>query len=165
MKLSIIVAIANKSVIGKDNRLIWHLPADLRYFKNLTMGYPIIMGRKTYESIGRPLPGRTSVIITHNMNFHAEGCIIVHSLEEAIKQVAAFEEAFIIGGAQIYAQALPIADKLYLTRVFHTFDGDTFFPEIMEKEWQLIEETQMNADEKNNYPFAFMVYERVKTNQ
>jgi len=163
MILSIIVAVGNNGVIGKDNTLIWHLPGDLQYFKNLTMGKPIIMGRKTFESIGKPLPGRTSVIVTHNKNYKAEGCIIAHTLEDALKKIdTKCEEAFIIGGAEIYKQSLPIADKIYMTRVYEDFEGDTFFPSINSSTWQLITKTPMPVDEKNKYPYGFLIFKKVK---
>lgn len=160
MQISIIVAVAKNNVIGKDNSLIWYLPADLQHFKRLTMGCPIIMGRKTFESIGKALPGRTSVIVTRNKTFHAENCVTVHSLEEALEKVQSHKEVFIIGGADIYRQALEKADKLYLTKVHESFDGDTFFPEIDMAAWQLIEEKKMQADDKNKYSYSFLTYIR-----
>jgi len=160
MILSIIVAVADNNVIGKDNSLIWHLPADLKYFKTLTMGFPIIMGRKTYESIGKPLPGRTSIIITTNKDFKAAGCLVVHSLESAIDAAKGFDEAFIIGGEKIYKQAITKADKIYFTKVHGVFDGDVFFPEIDLKIWQLIEQKDNAPDEKNIYPYSFLTYIR-----
>ena len=160
MILSLIVAIAENYVIGKDNNLIWHLPADLKYFKNLTMGFPIIMGRKTFESIGKPLPGRTNVVVTRNSSFKAEGCLVVNSLNEAIEKVKHFEKAFIIGGEQIYRKALDMADMLYITRVHHTFDGDAFFPEIDPGKWLLTACTDHQPDEKNAYAYSFQTYSR-----
>jgi len=160
MLLSIIVAVAENNVIGKDNKLIWHLPADLRYFKMLTMGAPIIMGRKTFESIGKPLPGRTSIIITKNSDFKADGCMVVHSLEKAIIAAKGCDEAFIIGGEQIYRQAFDIADRIYLTRVFETFEGDSFFPVISSEHWQMTERKDNEADEKNKYRYSFITYMR-----
>ena len=156
MSLAIIVAIANNNVIGNENKLIWHLPADLKFFKNTTTGKHIIMGRKTFESIGKPLPNRTSVIITRNKDFKAEGCIVVGSLEEAIAVSAG--NGIIIGGGEIYKCAMKVADKLFVTKVFATLEGDTFFPEIREAEWQLISEEKHFADDKNNYDYSFCVY-------
>lgn len=136
MDISIIAAIAENNVIGFENKLIWHIKEDLQRFKSLTMGHHIIMGRKTYESIGRPLPGRTNIIITRNKDFIANGCIIVNSLEEAIKSVHFLEDnIFIIGGAEIYKQAYTLADRLYLTRVHAEFVGDVYFPEINNNDW------------------------------
>jgi dihydrofolate reductase len=158
LKLSIIVAVAENHVIGRDNQLIWHLPKDLRMFKNLTTGHPIIMGRKTFESIGKPLPNRTSIIISRNTDFVAEGCIVVNSLADAIAEARKIEtqETFIIGGAEIYKIALPMCDKIYLTRVYHNFEGDTFFPEIKLNEWQEIKREINQIDEKHLYPFDFV---------
>lgn len=129
--LSIIAAVDEHRGIGKDNTLLWHIPADMKRFRTLTSGHPVIMGRKTYESIGRPLPNRTNIIVTHDPAYTANSCIIAHSLEEAIGEAKKHdqEEIFIIGGAQLYAQAISMADKLYLTLVHKTFDADTFFPD------------------------------------
>lgn len=142
-KISIIVAVAGKKrVIGKRGALPWYIPAELKRFKEITTGHPIIMGRKTHESIGRALPGRTNIVITRDPNYQAEGCIVVHSLDEAIK-VAKEKEIFIIGGGQIYEQALPRADKLYLTYIEKQIEGDVFFPDysqfkkkVNESDWQ-----------------------------
>ena len=158
---AIVVAAAENNVIGKDNGLIWHLPADLRHFKQLTMGHPILMGRKTYESIGKPLPGRTSVIVTYQEDYAADGCLVAHSLQEAIEQAKALDETiYIIGGAEIYKQALPLTDVIYLTRLHHTFDGDVSFPELDENEWQTIEQEHHEPDEKNKYRYSFLTLKR-----
>src|SRR5690606_11071407 len=129
---SMIVAIAANNVIGKDNQLVWHMPADLRHFKSTTMGHYIIMGRKTFESQKKPLPGRTSIIITRNKDYQAEGCHVVHSLEEAYKigRENNQQEVFILGGAEIYEMALNSANKMYITEIKESFEGDTFFPKI-----------------------------------
>ena len=156
MILSIIVAVADNNVIGKDNKLIWHLPADLKYFKTLTMGAPIIMGRKTFESIGKPLPGRISVIVTKDMEYKSDGCIVVHSLESAIEAVKSYKEAFVIGGEQIYRQFIDVADKIYLTRVYEKFEGDSFFPDINSQLWQMTEKADYKPDEKNKYRYSFL---------
>lgn len=132
---SIIVAVAENDVIGYDNHLLWHISEDLKRFKSLTLGHHIIMGRKTFESIGKPLPGRISVIISRQENLKIEGCIVVNSLDEAFEVAKNDSEAFIIGGGEIYKQALPIVDKIYLTRVHAGFAGDTFFPELNLSEW------------------------------
>ncbi|MEJ8755844.1 dihydrofolate reductase [Pontibacter sp. H259] len=159
--IAIVVAVAENNVIGKDNQLIWHLPADLRFFKNLTIGHPIIMGRKTYESIGKPLPGRTTVIITRQQDFEAPGCIVVNSVDEAIAEAQTIDQdVYIIGGAEIYKQALVKTDTIYLTRVHHTFDGDTFFPEINEADWEVISEEKHEPDEKNKYSYSFITLKR-----
>ncbi len=159
--LSILVAVAENNVIGKDNKLIWHLPADLKLFKTLTLGHHIIMGRKTFESIGKPLPGRTSVIITRQSSYKADGCIVVNSLQEALDSVPATdEEPFIIGGADIFEQSLPFVKTVYLTKIHHTFEGDTFFPELRDSEWMPVEKTDFLPDEKNPYNYSFLKFVR-----
>lgn len=159
--IAIVVAVAENNVIGKDNQLIWHLPSDLKHFKNITMGHPMLMGRKTYESIGKPLPGRTTIIITRQPDFNAEGCIVVNSIQEAISEAKQLDEqAYLIGGAEIYRQALDVTDTIYLTRIYHSFEGDTFFPEIKEDEWQKVSEEHHEPDEKNRYPYSFIKLER-----
>ena len=154
--LSIIVAVAENNVIGKDNDLIWKLPRDMRHFKETTTGHYIIMGRKTFESNGRPLPNRTNVIITRDKTYKAEGCIIAHSLEDAIKEAKNDSEAFIIGGGVIYELAMPLIDRIYLTKIHHLFEGDTFFPELNMNEWLITEERFFEPDEKNKYPFTIL---------
>lgn len=159
--IAIVVAAAENNVIGKDNGLIWHLPADLRHFKQITMGHPILMGRKTYESIGKPLPGRTSIIITTQKGYEAEGCIVTHSLQEALEQARQLDEAiYIIGGAEIYKQALPLTDTIYLTRLHHAFEGDVYFPELEEQDWETVEQEHLEPDEKNKYPYSFLTLKR-----
>lgn len=154
--INIIVAADENNTIGKDNDLIWHLPDDLKFFKQKTSGHPVIMGRKTYESLGRPLPNRTNVIITRDRDYQADGCVIVHSLEEALSAVNG-DEIFIIGGAEIYKQALPITDRVYLTRVHSTFEGDRFFPELGD-EWQEVGSVLHPIDEKHVHAFTFKTY-------
>lgn len=160
MKLSLIVAVAENGVIGHNNQLIWHLPNDLKQFKRLTTGHCIIMGRKTFDSIGKPLPNRTSIIISRNTDFQIENCITVSSLENAISEAKKIEneETFIIGGAEIYRLALPIVDKIYLTEVHHAYEGDTFFPEIDKNIWKEIRREDFEKDEKHlvNYSFVEM---------
>lgn len=159
--IAIVVAVAENNVIGKDNQLIWHLPADLRFFKNLTMGHPILMGRKTYESIGKPLPGRTTVIITRQQDFEAPGCIVVNSIDDAIEEAQTInQDVYVIGGAEIYRQALPKTDTIYLTRMHHTFDGDTYFPELNEADWEVTSEERYEPDEKNKYSYSFITLQR-----
>lgn len=156
MNISIIVAAAENNVIGKDNDMPWRLSADLKRFKKLTMGHHIIMGRKTFESIGKPLPGRTSVIITRNKDYKQDGCIVVHSLQEALQTISD-EEVFIIGGGEIYNIAFPMANKLYLTRVHVSLEGDTCIPEVDET-WKEVEREDFQKDEKNQYDYSFIDY-------
>ena len=159
--ITIIAAVAKHHALGKDNQLIWHLPADLKRFKQTTLNHHIIMGRKTFESLGRPLPNRISVIITRNKNFTAEGCIVVNSLEEALKVAENDATPFIIGGAEIYKQAMLIADKLDLTFVHHEFEADAFFPEIDKTVWKETSREDCSADEKNSYNYSFVTFERI----
>lgn len=160
MKLSLIVAFDKNRLIGRDNGLPWHLPADLKHFKAITMGHHMIMGRKTFESIGKPLPGRTTVIITRQQNFQAEGCIVVHHLDEALEYCKNEDEVFVIGGAQIFNCTMPIADRLYITEIDHAFEGDTHFPEIRNDEWEQISSESHEPDEKNNWSYTFKNYRR-----
>ncbi|MEO6883189.1 MAG: dihydrofolate reductase [Bacteroidia bacterium] len=161
MPISIIVAAAENNVIGKNNQLIWHLSADLQHFKKITMGHTIVMGRKTFESIGKPLPGRVSIIITRNKNYTAEGCIVVNSLEEALQKNTSEKDFFIIGGAEIFNQSMHLAQKIYFTKIFHAFEGDCFFPKIDEKIWELRQEERFEPTEKNNFSYAFCEYEKI----
>lgn len=156
---SIIVAVAENDVIGYDNHLLWHISEDLKRFKSLTLGHHIIMGRKTFESIGKPLPGRVSVIISRQENLKIEGCVVVNSLDEAFEVAKNDSEAFIIGGGEIYKQALPIVDKIYLTRVHAGFAGDTFFPELNLSEWstECITKGKPANDDGLGYTFINLV--------
>ena len=162
-----ILAMDENRVIGKDNKLPWHLPAELAYFKRVTMGHPIIMGRKTHESIGRPLPGRVNIVMTRDQEYEAEGVVIVHSVEETmsllpgIMQTSQSAEAFVIGGAEVIRLFWPFADKLYITKIHYAFEGDTFFPEISEAEWKLVVKEKGITDEKNPYQYDYLIYERV----
>ena len=158
--ITIIAAIANNNALGKDNQLIWHLSADLKRFKRLTTGHHIIMGRNTFESIGKPLPNRITIIITRNKNYKQENCIVVHSLNEALKVVKNDATPFIIGGAQIYKQAINVVDKLDITFVHHNFDADVFFPKIDLKIWKETSRIDYKADEKNKYNYSFVTFER-----
>ncbi|RZS96903.1 dihydrofolate reductase [Cecembia calidifontis] len=163
MKISIIVAKAKNDVIGKDNQLVWKLSTDLKLFKKLTTGHHIIMGRKTYESVGRPLPNRTSVVITRNKNFSLpEGHVVAHSLEEAIQICIGrhLSQVFIIGGADIYKQAMKFADELLVTQVEAYPEGDAFFPKIDPKVWQMVSSEHYEKDQNNQYSFDFVVYKR-----
>ncbi len=158
--LSMIVAHADNRVIGKDNDMPWHLPADLAYFKKTTLGKPIIMGRKTYQSIGRPLPGRKNIVISRDSEYRAEGVEVVGSVEAALALVSDAEEVMVIGGGAIYKHCLPVAQRLYITHIDGNIDGDTYFPEYDLKEWQLAVSDVREADEKNSYPLRFNIYER-----
>lgn len=160
--ITIIAAIAKNNALGKDNDLIWHLPADLKRFKKVTSGHHILMGRNTFESIGRPLPNRTTVIITRNKSYKKEGCLVVNSIEKALEVAKEDSEIYLIGGAQIYKEAMEknVADRLDITVVHHTFDADVFFPEIDSKIWKEISRENFSADEKNKYDFSFVSYQK-----
>jgi len=162
MKISIVVAMAANGVIGRDNQLPWRLPADLRHFRQTTMGKPILMGRKTYESIGRPLPGRTNIVITRDRDYAAEGCVVVHSIEAALQAATPAEEVMVIGGAEFYRQVLPYADTIYLTRIHEDFEGDTFFPELKAAEWREVERSDCAPDEDNPHRYSFVRLDRVR---
>lgn len=160
MTLSLVVAASSNNVIGRDGGLPWHLPDDLRQFKRLTTGKAVIMGRSTYESIGRPLPDRRNIVMTRNADYVADGCDVVSSVSEAIDALEGAEEAMIIGGGQVYRDFLPLADRIYLTRVQAEVEGDTYFPEIDEAAWRLVSSEHHAADEKHRYAFDVMVFER-----
>lgn len=162
MKISLIVAIDSNGVIGSDNGLPWHLPADLQHFKRTTMGKPILMGRKTWESLGRPLPGRTNIVITRDSGYQAAGCVVVNSIDAALQAAGEQDEVMVIGGAEFYRQVLPRADTLYLTRIHETFSGDTFFPELNEADWREVERSDQAADEKNPHDYSFIRLDRVR---
>ncbi|MGE7878546.1 dihydrofolate reductase [Peribacillus muralis] len=159
--ISLIVAMDENRVIGNDNRLPWHLPADLQYFKKVTLGHPIVMGRKTFESIGRVLPGRENVIVTRNQDFQALGCVVLHDVLK-IKMYAdkRDDEVFVIGGAEIFKEVLPFADRLYITEIHETFEGDTFFPAIDENEWQKVSSIEGIVDEKNRIAHNFIILQK-----
>jgi dihydrofolate reductase len=158
--ITIIAAISKNNALGKDNDLIWHLPADLKRFKKITSGHYILMGRNTFESIGKPLPNRTTIIITRNHNYFKEGCLIANSLEQAIELTNNAPNVFIIGGAQIYRETIAkeLADKLDITIVHQEFDADVFFPEIDLTIWKEVAREDFNADEKNKYDFSFISF-------
>jgi dihydrofolate reductase len=162
MILSLLVAASENNVIGKDNQLPWHLPNDLKYFKNLTWGMPILMGRKTFESIGKALPGRKSIVITRNSDWQHDGVDVVHSIEEAVAEAESLgvKEIFVVGGADIFKTALPDANRIYLTRIHQDFDGDVYFPELNKTEWVLMSSRFCEADEKNKYDHTYQVWER-----
>ncbi|MBE4910142.1 dihydrofolate reductase [Bacillus luteolus] len=163
--ISLLVAMDNNRLIGKDNDLPWRLPADLAYFKRVTMGHSIIMGRKTFDSIGRPLPGRENIIITRNTEYKADGCIVIHSIEEVLEMNQENKELFIIGGAEIFKEVLPYADRLYITEIDDVFEGDTFFPAFPLNEWQKTTSEKGPRDEKNPYDYNFVVYERISSTE
>jgi dihydrofolate reductase len=160
--ITIIAAISNNNALGKVNDLIWYLPADLKRFKKVTTGHHILMGRNTYESIGKPLPNRTTVIITRNSNYKAEGCIVVNSIEKAIEVAKEDEHVFVIGGAQIYKQAMEadLVDQLDITLVHQNFEADVFFPEIKTAIWKEASREDFEADEKNTYDYSFISYKK-----
>lgn len=168
MQLALIVAQSENRVIGRNNALPWHLSEDLKYFKKVTLGKVIIMGRKTYESIGRPLPGRTNVVVTRDPGWSADGVTVVHSLEQAVEQAAAIseingvDEAMLIGGAELYAQALPLARRLYLTQVHHQVSGDAYFPVLESAQWQQVGRQDFDAVEPNPYNYSFIVFDRIE---
>ncbi|WP_272151339.1 dihydrofolate reductase [Tenacibaculum aiptasiae] len=160
--ITIIAAIAKNNALGKDNDLIWHLPADLKRFKKVTSGHHILMGRNTFESIGKPLPNRTSVIITRNNDYFKDGCLIANSIEEALDMAKEDSDIFIIGGAQIYQQAIEkgLVDKLDITLVHHEFEADVFFPTIDPTIWEEVSRENFKADDKNKYDYSFVSYVR-----
>lgn len=160
--ISFIWAMDDNQVIGKDNELPWHLPEDLKFFKRVTMGHPIVMGRKTFESIGRPLPGRENIIITRNPSYHSESCIVFYDLQEFLNYCNKNfdEEFFVIGGAEVFKQLLPNAERLYITRIHEQFEGDTFFPSLNLDEWKLVSQEKGIKDEKNPYDYEFFIYDK-----
>ncbi|WP_316569874.1 dihydrofolate reductase [Neobacillus sp. YIM B06451] len=159
--ISFIWAMDKNRVIGNENKLPWHLPEDLKFFKRSTMGHPIAMGRKTFESIGRPLPGRENIIITRNPDFSADGCTVMDSIDEFVGySKKKDEECFVIGGAEIFKEMFPFADKLYITLIHDEFPGDTFFPEFSLDEWELLSFEKGLKDEKNPYDYEFRIYAR-----
>lgn len=160
MHLSIIAAKAENGVIGKDNQLIWHLPADLKHFKELTTGGTLVMGRKTHESIGRPLPNRRNVVVTRQSGYRSPGCEVVSSVEEALRLCTPDDRVFIIGGAEIYRQTIHLAQTLYITLVHEKFGGDAVFPDIDPSVWEETSREDHAADEKNAYDYSFVVYQR-----
>lgn len=159
---TIVVAMGEKNEIGSGNQLLWHLPKDLKHFKDLTSGHPIIMGRKTYESIGKALPNRTNIVVSRKKNWFQEGVLIVGSLKEAVKFAKKIDEnIFIIGGGNVYEQTMEIADRLEVTLVKANLEADTYFPKINSKFWKMTSEVCHEKDEKNQYDFCFQTYEKV----
>jgi dihydrofolate reductase len=161
-RLSLVVAMARNRVIGADGAIPWRLPEELKRFKALTAGHHIIMGRKTWESIGRPLPGRASVVVTRQRGYRAPGALVTHSLDDAITACGGDTEIFVIGGAALYAQALPLVNRLYLTTVDAEVSGDTFMPEFDFGRWREVSSRSFAADERHRYPFRCAVYERIQ---
>lgn len=160
-KISIIVAMSENFIIGNENKLPWHLPADLKYFKSVTLNKPVLMGRKTYESIGKPLPQRRNFILTKEVNYSAIDCEVVHSLEAAFNLLKEEKEIMVIGGGKVYEAAFPYVNRLYITLVHGDFSGDTFFPHFDKKDWQEVSRQDFFSDEKNPYSYTFVIYDRV----
>ncbi|MEO1924531.1 MAG: type 3 dihydrofolate reductase [Gammaproteobacteria bacterium] len=160
MQLSIIVAMDRNRVIGRGDTLPWHISADLKNFKKITMGNPIIMGRKTHESIGRPLPGRENIILTRDKNYTSEGCTVLHSMDEIFEHCKEVDEVMITGGSEIYKLSLEQATRLYLTEVHTEIEGDTFFPEFDRSEWREVSREDHSSDEKNEFDYSFVLLER-----
>jgi len=163
MRISLIVAMDERRGIGHRGRLPWRLPADLRRFKSLTMGHHLVMGRKTYASIGRPLPGRTMIVLTRKRDYDPPGCLVVHTLEAALElaRQSGDDEVFVIGGGEVFEQALPLADRIYLTRVHAALEADVFFPEYDPEDWHLIRSEHVPADETNTFASTFQLLERI----
>jgi dihydrofolate reductase len=167
MRISIIVAVTENNVIGRNNDLPWHLPTDMKYFKDTTMGHCVVMGRKNFESIPpkySPLVGRTNIVVTRQKDYNAEGAVVVNSIDAAIEFSKSRNETecFITGGGEIFAQTIELCDRIYLTRIHATIEGDVHFPEVDMNVWKEISRKDVSPDEKNNYPFSFLVYERIK---
>ncbi|WP_019038977.1 dihydrofolate reductase [Psychroflexus tropicus] len=158
MKITMIAAAGENNALGRDNDLVWHLPDDFKRFKKITSHHHIIMGRKTLESFPKLLPHRKHIVITRQKDYHQDGVVVTHNLEEALQACKGQEEVFIIGGGEIYKQAMPIADKIELTRVHESFEADTFFPEINESKWQLAESTYHPKDDKHDYDFTYLTF-------
>ena len=158
--ISLIVAMTENDVIGREGDMPWRMSDDLRRFKKITMGHHILMGRKTYESIGRPLPGRTSVVISRTATYDEDNVLVARSLEEAFSLAEGDSEIFVTGGAQIFALALPQVQKIYLTRIHCTLEGDTIFPDVDWKQWSIVSSERHSADERNDFDYSFEIYER-----
>jgi dihydrofolate reductase len=161
MKISLIVAMASNRVIGLNNKMPWHLSADLKKFKKITMGSPVLMGRKTYESIGKPLPGRTTIIVSRNLEYQQDGCLVFNDLETALKKACeSAKEIFVIGGSDLYEATLPIAGAIYLTIINREFHGDTFFPDIDLNDWSEVEREDVKDDPDVAFSYSFLKFER-----
>jgi len=160
MEISLIVAMATNRAIGLNNKMPWHLSADLKKFKQITMGSPILMGRKTYESIGRPLPGRSNIIISRNTDYQQPGCLVFNTIEQAIKSCQQYDEIFVIGGATFYEAMIAVADKLYLTEINKAFEADTFFPVINRAEWKEVAREDISNDPSVDFTYSFITLEK-----
>ncbi len=158
--ITLIVAVADNGVIGRDNTLPWHLPDDLKRFKRLTMGKPIVMGRKTFDSIGKPLPGRQNIVVTRDTNYRRDGVTVVHDADAALRAAGAVPEIMVIGGAELFRTLLPRAGRLHLTRVHGNIDGDVVWPALDERAWRVVERESHSADERHAWPMTFEVWER-----
>lgn len=163
MHISIVVAMSENRVIGINNRLPWHLPADLKHFKKITMGHPILMGRKTHESIGRPLPGRVNAVISRNIDYHPDGCIVYYSLDAALDDLKIHSKIMVIGGSTLYESCFPLAQTLYVTLIHHQIEGDTHFPHIDKTYWHENSRERFITDPNNPYDYSFIVYDRIET--
>ncbi|MDF1582806.1 MAG: dihydrofolate reductase [Methyloprofundus sp.] len=161
MKLSLIVAMATNRTIGINKQMPWHLSADLKHFKKITLGHPIIMGRKTFESIARPLPGRQNIIISRDIHYQQEGCLVFNDLDAAVQYCADKEEVFVIGGATLYDATLARADRLYITQIHQSFEGDTWFPEINAAKWREVAREDVDNDVSVDFKYSFICYERI----
>lgn len=159
--LSLCVALDENALIGNNNALPWHLPADLKHFRNITMGKPIIMGRKTYESIGHALPGRLNIVLTNNINFNLDNCTVMHTIKEILSFSKKYNESVVIGGAKLYESFLPQVQRMYITRIHAEFIGDTYFPNYDSTEWREIQKQTYLADKKNSYNYSFSILERI----
>lgn len=164
MILCSVVATGENNVIGRNNQLIWHMPADLKFFKSTTMGCPVIMGRKTFESVGRPLPGRKNIVITRDASYNSDGAqdiSVAGSIEEAIRLAGDAPKVCVIGGSEVYKQSMHLMDEIYRTLIHHQFEGDAFFPEINPAEFKLVWEEHHQADDKNAYDYTFQKFEKI----
>ena len=161
MKVSLVAAVASNNVIGRDNKLPWHIPADLKNFRRITLGKPILMGRKTFESLASPLPGRQNIVVSRNYAYNPKGCSVYHSVDQVLQAFNNCEEMMVIGGATFYKQLLPIADRLYLTLVHRNFEGDTFFPPYNQNQWREIEREDFYQANDQDIPYSFVQYERI----
>jgi dihydrofolate reductase len=162
MLRSLVVAVARNGVIGRDNQLPWKLPDDMAYFRKVTMGHPVVMGRRTWESIGRPLPGRTNIVVTRQQGYAAPGCVVVGSLAEAWSAAGDAEEVSVIGGTTLFEETLRIADRIHLTEVQADVEGDVFFPKFDRREWRETEVSRHGVDERHAYPFRIVVLDRIR---
>lgn len=161
--IAIIAAVSENNVIGKDSKLPWRLPADMKYFKTMTRGNVVVMGRKTFQSLGKPLPDRVNIVITRQKSFKEQGVLTASSLQQALNTARQFEgkDIFIIGGGEIYRQSLDICDRIYLTRIHEHFNGDAFFPELPMNKWKMVSKAEHPPDEKNPHPYSFIIYDRI----